>query len=370
MGDDKNLDGDGGLEDLVLPGGDDLEIRAIADDEDEGDFGLETDDRQAAEIRQIFGTTFPQYLLPVEEIVGQILTGEGDEDSTSALDGMLDSLLEASSRMGFDQVHRLLTELAESVAEIPLGGGPQIDAAHREAILGAIIDLKELAQEMGGGAAPEPQRTLVSALKNRPGIGQLVLKRLSAAGLVTVDQLLGAGPEEVAVVSGLDLKIVHEVIRALGSAEGRGAGAGVPSAVESLHDQVIRQLSHEVEAQAAADEAKVEVRRLRNRILERRVEIELLEEQLRKKKAELRKMSEQVMRQEAELDEARIERDLLARRYELGRSEQQQQSRRLATYREERRKLEDETLGLSREVGGLVDRLGRIRRSVARGRTK
>ena len=79
---------------------------------------LEVDDRQLEEIREIFGTAFPQYLQPVEEIVEQILSGKGDPESFQALDGMLTSLETASTRMGFDDILKLLTDLRTHVAEL------------------------------------------------------------------------------------------------------------------------------------------------------------------------------------------------------------------------------------------------------------
>ena len=324
MGDDKKLGSDQEMDGLILPDGDELRIGSISDDSEEESFGLKTNDRQAAEIRQIFGTTFPQYLMPVEEIVEQILNGEVDEESVSALNGMLDSLLDASSRMGFDEVHSLISELAEAIASLAPTAEQLVEGEQRENILGVIIDLKDLTQEMGGDVGPlEKQRSLISALKNKPGIGQLVLKRLSAAGLVTVDQVLMAGPEEVAVFSGLDVKIDHEVIRVLNDEPDETKDAEqVPAEIESLHEEVIRQLSREVESQTSVDELKLDIRKLRNVVIKYRAEIELLEENVDKKKVSLRKLNEQLKRESDRLSELQVERDLLVRRYELSRDEQ------------------------------------------------
>lgn len=121
---------------LVLPGDDGFSFQAIPQDSAEN--GLEPDDRQAAEIREIFGTAFPKYLQPVEEIVEQILSGDGDSESTEALTGMFSSLMEASSRMGFDNVHQLLGQLQERISSPgPDLSGP-IAADVRERILGDI----------------------------------------------------------------------------------------------------------------------------------------------------------------------------------------------------------------------------------------
>ena len=208
--DSKNGNDQGTKDVLVFPGADGLPIESLTDDGDGLVGGLETDDRQAAEIREIFGIAFPQYLQPVEEIVEQLLSGQGDEELSSALGGMLTSLMEASSRMGFENVHDLLERLSDRVLQIDSAPDDERARAIREDIISTMFDLNELAEAMGGSSEPgERQQTIISALKNKPGIGQLVLRRLSAAGLVTVDQLKMGEPEEIGVVTGIDLEFVH-----------------------------------------------------------------------------------------------------------------------------------------------------------------
>lgn len=387
MSDDRKNGQDQGTEDvLVLPGDDGLPLEALNDDGDELVGGLETDDRQAAEIRQIFGTAFPQYLQPVEEIVEQLLSGQGDEESVSALGGMLTSLMEVSSRMGFENVYDLLERLSDRISRIDSAPDDATARAIREDIINAMFDLNELAEAMGGGSEPgERQRTIISALKDKPGIGQLVLRRLSAAGLVTVDQLEMAKPEEIAVVSGVDLEIVHKILEAVDeagdetpSADGspdwtvkigdERRTAELPDEVESLHEQVLDQLRKEVDAQAAVDELKADIRTARSRVAEHRAELQLLEEALKKKRAALKSRSQQTINSAEILDGLTADRDILTRRLLRSEDAVQDKRRQLESLRRERRQLEQQTANLCRAVGGLVDKLGKIRRSVAKGR--
>jgi hypothetical protein len=367
MNDEKKQEPDGGEDDaLVLPGDDGSKLEALTDDDAEPFDGLETDDRQAAEIRSIFGTAFPQYLQPVEEIVEQILSGQGDEESASALGGMLTSLMEASSRMGFDNVHDLLDRLNGRITQIESTADTEAAREIREDIINTMFDLKELADSMSGSSEPaERQQTIISALKNKPGIGQLVLRRLSAAGLVTVDQLRMGRPDEIAAVAGIDLEIVHQILRVI---DGEGTPAGMPAQVETLHEQVLEHLRREVDTQASVDELKADLRSLRSRIAEHRTELALLEEALTKKRSALQSYSKQTAANAETLDELTADRDQLNRRLSRSEDTVRDKQQELESLRRERQQLEQETANLCRAVGGLVDRLGRIRRSVAKGR--
>ena len=169
-------------------------------------------------------------------------------ESLEALDGMLSSLETASLQMGFEDVHKLLNHLHKQVSEMDITSSDPVPADAREAILGDVLELRDLADKMGGGGQTESgerQNTIFTALKGKEGIGDLVLRRLSAAGLVTVGQLLMAKPDEIAAVTGLGPEIVQNLLKVLAEEESpaapprepkaAGRTAGIPTEVESLH---------------------------------------------------------------------------------------------------------------------------------------
>ncbi|MBW2277169.1 MAG: hypothetical protein JRF63_06730 [Deltaproteobacteria bacterium] len=392
MDDDKKQSDDSEFgADLVLPGGDALQFEAISDEPGSELDGLETDDRQSAEIKEIFGKAFPQYLQPVEEIIKQVLSGEGDEESLSALDGMLSSLMEAASRMGFENVNEAIGNLRESVAGLQDDPEAAIDDEQREEIVGALLDLKDLSEEIGGDTTQLPtSQTIISALKNKPGIGQLVLKRLSAAGLVTVDQLVSARPDEIAAVAGLDRAIVDKILAIVsgesvdddddeGGLETPGANAidatvveaagSVPTAVESLHEQVLGHLRDEVEAQAVVEEIKAEIRALRAKVNEQRTELAIIERTSQDKRVSIGVLSERIAAETSRIDDLASARDALRRQLVAAEEAARRKESTLTQLKTERQQVERETDRLCQEVGGLVNRLGKLRRSVARKRT-
>ncbi len=356
------------------PGGEDPRL-------DENDGLLEVDDRQSEEIREIFGTSFPQYLQPVEEIIEQILSGKGDTESLDALDGMLASLEAASLQMGFEDVHKLLNHLHRQVSELDCASSDPAPADAREAILGDVLELRDLADKMGGAESAESgqrQDTIFNALKGKEGIGDLVLRRLSAAGLVTVDQLRMARPDEICAVTGLGPDIVQNLLEALSEEESSVApprepqpvekAEGLPAEVESLHEQLLGKLRAEIEAEYSLEELKTEVRKLRSRVLERRAQLHSLEESLDETKRSLRLLSGRMAERSAFIGEIRAKRDALARRCAASEEKMHREEIRIEALGRERRSLREKSAGLGRAIGGLLGSLGKMRRLVARGR--
>jgi len=347
---------------------------------DENDGFLEVDDHQSEEIREIFGTSFPQYLQPVEEIIEQVLSGKGDTESLEALDGMLSSLETASLQMGFEDVHKLLNHLHKQVAELDVSSVGSVPADVREVVLGDVLELRDMADKMSGGRAESGgrQNTIFTALKGKEGIGDLVLRRLSAAGLVTVEQLMMAKPDEIAAVTGLGPDIVANLLKVLAEEETPAAPpqepqavektAGMPAELESLHEQVLEKLRAEVEAESFLEELKTEVRRLRSRVSERRAQLNSLDENLEETRQALRRLSSRIAERSAFIDEIRSRRDDLARRCASSEEKMRLEEIRIEALSNERRSLREQVLGLGRAVGGLLGSLGKMRRLVARGR--
>jgi hypothetical protein len=331
-----------------------------SDNEDAVD-GLEIDASQSDEIRRIFGTTLPQYLEPVEEMLEQILTGKPSGDTVSALAGTLVSLSQAAARVGFDEVVQQLDRFHDMVT--PLGEQSKaVSRAKREAILGALFDLKDLAQRLSGEDAPEEDTerspTIFQALKDAEDIGEEVLQKLSSAGLTRVDQLRQARPDEVAAVTGLDAAAVRRLLdRVLG---GPGEGAHVeqlPLGPDALENVLQRKLRAQVEAEAAVEEARAKIQRLRTGVKRARERLTELSQRSKELAAErARAVKERAGRAE-ELLEARQARDALELRYARQADALREDNEQLLEVRRRRQQLTRRDTALDDEVDQLVSRV-------------
>jgi hypothetical protein len=176
--------------------------------------GLELDARQAAEIRQIFLTTLPDYLEPIKEMVAR-LSSEPDEDGKirGSLAKTIASIGEAAARVSVDDVTRTMETLRDDVLLIGDPSEPQEPL--REKIAAALASLARLSGGMTSGRPQKRSETIVSAFRDVEGIDGSVVNRLVSAGVVYVDQLLDADPKDVALVSGLDKETVAKILRAL-----------------------------------------------------------------------------------------------------------------------------------------------------------
>ena len=69
-------------------------------------------------------------------------------------------------------------------------------------VYAALGQLTALTVDPSAPAKPRAQ-TIIAAFKHVEGIDRAVLEKLTAAGLVTVDQIEMARPDEIAAVTGL-----------------------------------------------------------------------------------------------------------------------------------------------------------------------
>jgi len=223
----------------------------------------------------------------------------------------------------------------------------------------------------------EHEMTIVAALKDREGVGELVLRRLNAAGFITVDQLIMTEPDEIAAVAGIHTNIVHTILGYLSagaresevdeaSPEFERPDDGMPVEVELLHEQVLDRLRAEAETETSREDLKAEIRELHSRIFSHRAELKSLDICLNKKTRAWDLMSEQMASETDRLDDYRARHDALERRYASSEETIQQMEERLHVLRQERRSAEEELVSLSRAVVWLVDKVEQVRLAVAR----
>jgi hypothetical protein len=332
--------------------------------EDAGD-GLEIDDRQSEEIRSIFGTTLPQYLEPVEEMVQQILTDTPARDTIDALLGTLSSLGQAASRVGFEEVVVQLDRFRETITGLGEELEGPVSREEREAILGGLIDLKDLAQQICGpiGAVAEGERgaTVFQALKEVEGLGDAVLQKLSAAGLTRVDQLREARPDEIAAVTGLEPEVVQQLLLHVGaplpSSDDGAAIEELPLGPGSLEKVLQNRLKQQVEAETAVEEVRAEVQRLRAAVSRQRAALRSSRRKRDELAEELSRTADRRDGREARLEKVLAERAELARRSVEMAEQLRRQEARLMELRQRRQRLARQDTEFGEDLEQLMTRV-------------
>jgi hypothetical protein len=247
---------------------------------------LEIDDQQAQEIRQIVLTTLPQYLLPVEQMAAQLFDNYEDQ-LKAALLTTVDSVAQATERIGVTDVSVPLDRLRKVVLHLDEQSSRDVDVQQR--VLGLIEDVKRVAMGDAPGDGPsEVATTLVEAFQGIEDVPAGVLEKLTAAGLVTLDQLWTADPGEIVAVSGLDAKVVRAVLEALEARHDRPARRPATQASHPVKDRFPQHLNDAIRQQV---EAEAEVDQKRAEVLRTRIQLDELRDALAAAQTESAKLS-------------------------------------------------------------------------------
>jgi len=342
---------------------------------DEGadaDSGLEIDDAQAEEIRSIFLTTLPQYLEPVEQMLDQVFDGDGGGDDTrQALVATLTSLDAAAARIGLEEIVERLKRIADRVQlldEIPDDRGTA-----RRAIFADLAELRRLTGAADRAAASDDagSRTILSVLRAVGRADETVLSRLTSAGLVTVDQLLMARPDEITAVSGLDRatvdRLLADVARSVTPADEANNVVELSTDGGALRAHLERKRRRQADAEAALAELRDEVQMLRRRLPELRAELASAEDRRDDLREALSRVRERIADSTRELDEALAARREVAGRHATAEETTTARETRVRQLRRERQAAIEERAELERDVASLVDRVQRMLEHTIRG---
>lgn len=330
--------------------------------------GLELDDSQAEEVRWIFISSLPQYLEPLEQMTSQLLEDGYDEELQRAATVTLASIADAATRVGIDDVADLAQHMREQILLLDEDEAP--DAALRDGIRRALQDLGNVAgdpSELSSDSVPaERSKTIVAAFHDIEGVDKSVLQRLTAAGLVTVDQLLMAARHEIVAVTGLDAATVDRIVDAVspaGPASAHTAGAAVSEPPEGDHAELRKQLRARVDAELALDRTRFSLLQLRHRILALRDELTSSERRRDELRDELTAARARVASKWVVLGDERALRAKHARAKDRDESELDRLERRLARSRQEKQATEAELDSFAQKVEELTGSVHRIRKS-------
>jgi hypothetical protein len=340
--------------------------------DDDGSAGLELDAAQAAEIRKIFLATLPDYLEPIRQLIKQLVSGRGDRGAVAkSLDLALTSIDAAASRVGVDDVCSAVEALQDVIALASEAApnddesGPRVQRA-----FGALCALAGMEQQADGHAGTQRQQTILEALGADHAVERRILDKLTAAGLLTVDQLQMAAPGEIAAVTGLGASEVDGLLSALGlESVGADGRRNLTSSPEQRRAAGTRTAHYAplAEAELRLDESRAAVVHVSERIRAHKERLQTVHEGARELKAALARTRAQIAERLVELADARtklgaVERELSEIRAEVTRAEAAHSG--LAGEREE---LAEQYHDLSHRVSAMAER---VHRAVLLARTK
>jgi hypothetical protein len=340
---------------------------------DEAASGLELDEFQAKEIRQIFLNTLPEYLEPVSQMLEQVLRAKDEQpEIRRALQTTLSSISAAASRVGIHDVCAAVDEMRDRLLVLDDEALP-LPADVQERLRDALRGLEALAGANSKKPDGAHKQTIVAALQRVGGVETAVLERLTAAGLVTVDQLRMADPQEIVAVSGLDRATVNALLkRVLGSSSEAPSPASAPpqvrasavrverqsaARVASLPEELAHKLRAQVDIEASVDELRAEILRARLNVASSKERSQAAARRRDRLRSELLQKRELLAKELTRLTEAR----LALVRLERARAEQQAEldaaTRRVVELKKKQARFSAEQSELTVAVSDLVQRV-------------
>lgn len=210
------------------------------DGEEEAD-GLVLDEDESSELQGIFATIFPQYLVPIEELIQQILDGQVSAEIVDGLRAAIGPLISAAKSIGVIKIEEVLQEFKSTIDGIDTEAAIDDDA--RDGLIDVFYRLKELVHTLSDPDVPgesDSDETGASARRPRPetirggrgdfvkrlgavdGVAAADVQRILAAGVSSAEQVLGATADEIAAVAGIDESLAERIQLAFGGRRRRG----------------------------------------------------------------------------------------------------------------------------------------------------
>jgi hypothetical protein len=241
------------------------------------------------------------------------------------------------------------------------------DADVQERVLELIAEVKRIATgDHAEGAAPPVATTLVEAFKGVEGVPAGILEKLTAAGLVTLDQLWMADPGEIVAVSGLDAAVVDRMLDALATRHGRPLKRKAappprkdPDRTATPLDAAIRE---QVENEALVDQRRAEVLRARLELTDLRSDLVAAQSETKNLSGRLAQSREQVASGLARVAELQIAQGAMKKRLEAARKAVATSESRLSELRAVRDSVQRDFEALASGLASIRERVASLMR--------
>lgn len=355
----------------------DDDILSMGDDElDELGEGLALGDSQAEEIKSIFLTTLPQYLEPVAEMVDQLLTTT-ESDCSEALTATLLSLSTAAARIGVEEVQVRLDHMHAAITQVEDPQSPFPVTVHTQ-LVGYLDEIRVISNGEGSSVSQERSQTILSALQESGEVDDAVLAKLSAAGVVTVEQLKMAQVHEIVAVSGLETSVVEGLLRALGQEArpstgrqrqplgGDGENPDNTNVVElqleetTLRAQFESKLRNQIELETAVGEIRADVQHKRNNNISLRTQWDTATQHKAQLEEALAAAQDDLRQRLAVLGELPRVQEQMTRKYRDACQTTEEMEQRILDLRSHREQLRAEEDQFAQELGKLGRRVARM----------
>lgn len=217
--DDEGFDDiDAALDNVFALGGNDEAID-LREERDYSDLGYsETLDLEShEEVKELFERIFLQYLQPIQTFIDNLSRGHLYNKVVQTFSSTLRPLIEATEQLRLKEMTEVLSELQRLVGTLhedlpkPLPYKYIRPFAVQYDTIVSMLSEEVREEYFSEYRYTKNSNPLLEEFRNIRNIGPKRLQRLYAAGLTTIEGVESAYPEDIAVTTGISIKLVYQI---------------------------------------------------------------------------------------------------------------------------------------------------------------
>ncbi|MDB4998262.1 MAG: Translation initiation factor 2, partial [Myxococcaceae bacterium] len=210
----------------LFDGGDGVETleRALVDEETSNALRPQTR-TETSDIRNLFIEMAGNYVLPVRDFMFDVKSGDARVDWLHTCESSVRSLREAADSLAMGKLAHALEKFGEVLKSADASQGQEVHGETRgqgeirgemrDQLLAAYFNLIDLMPQAFGLDAERSRRETIiinSLLLQIPGVQRNTVDLMHAAGLTTLETIVGAKSEEVAAATGLSMEVATKIV--------------------------------------------------------------------------------------------------------------------------------------------------------------
>ncbi len=170
---------------------------------------------ETSDIRNLFIEMAGNYVLPVRDFMFDVKSGEARVDWLHTCESSVRSLREAAESLAMAKLAHALEKFGAVLKTADESQGPTIRGEMRDQLLAAYFNLIDLMPQAFGLEAERSRRETIiinSLLLQIPGVQRNTVDLMHAAGLTTLEAIVGAKPADVAAATDLAMDVATQIV--------------------------------------------------------------------------------------------------------------------------------------------------------------
>lgn len=171
-------------------------------------------DNGNANIEELFSEIAAQYARPLKELVIELRRGSATRDWVAIAKPAIQSIHKSARSMNMPKATERMADFEKELDKLAQGKEAQLTAQEQAKLLERYDRMIEVLPKTFSINEEMKQRDtiiIISLLKQIPEVGRVTLDKLYAAGLTSVDVLLIAKKDELAVATGIPPRIAEQI---------------------------------------------------------------------------------------------------------------------------------------------------------------